>query len=433
MLGALVVLYVSNFYRVASAGGAEQAEVRAAGAAEVVDKDAGSDKSREVVSEITELPGSVNKMSKTFEEEGEKLVKVRSNMNVLPGALSVDGPFDANKVDIDPPNKSATIATSADKSSKADAPGYPTGVTPAAATLASVSPSAGSSPGTPAAAAAAARLKKSSKLRAKRKKAKLKARTEKAGVDASTSARSDSAAGDKAATERADKSSAGEKTKSATAQAEDDEPVKKDGMGNVMPSSKKKSKRGGSLQLDPVPKTKPDEKEEKVKRDGMGNPMPTKKKKAKKKKAGAAGADASGEGNDAGSADGSADGGDADSSSKKAESKEKYDSSKSKSPPAAENVSHPPVDVGEHPMSRTMSELQVEGDTGSLGPEPVKAAYTKLVEAYLAPFKAGIKRASFFNILRRKNYSLSPPESNKGIQTILFQIINQSKCLFCYP
>jgi hypothetical protein len=85
------------------------------------------------------------------------------------------------------------------------------------------------------------------------------------------------------------------------------------------------------------------------------------------------------------------------------------------------------LDTGPHPMSRTMTELQVAGGTGKLDISSVKAKYSVLVKAYLAPFSKGISRKAFFSIMRRKNYSLAPPNSNKGIQTILFQIIKKSK------
>jgi hypothetical protein len=84
------------------------------------------------------------------------------------------------------------------------------------------------------------------------------------------------------------------------------------------------------------------------------------------------------------------------------------------------------VHNGPHPMSRTMTELQVEGDTGPLDIRAVKQKYGALVKAYLAPFAKGVSRKAFFAIMRRKNYSLAPPNSNKGVQTILFQIIKQS-------
>lgn len=85
------------------------------------------------------------------------------------------------------------------------------------------------------------------------------------------------------------------------------------------------------------------------------------------------------------------------------------------------------VQTGSHPMNRKMEELQVAGGTGPLEEKAVRAAYRKLVKAYLAPFAKGIKRRSFFEVLRRKTYSLTPPGANKGTQTILFQIIDKRK------
>lgn len=91
-----------------------------------------------------------------------------------------------------------------------------------------------------------------------------------------------------------------------------------------------------------------------------------------------------------------------------------------------------PIYSGPHPMNRNMEQLQVDGGTGKLNEDGVQAAYRKLVQAYLAPFRAGIKRRSFFEVLRRKTYSLAPPGSNKGIQTILFQIVDRSACVHVF-
>lgn len=85
---------------------------------------------------------------------------------------------------------------------------------------------------------------------------------------------------------------------------------------------------------------------------------------------------------------------------------------------------------GPHPMNRQMKELQVSGQTGVLDESAIREAYGKLVRAYLKPFAAkGIKRRSFFEVLRRKTYSLTPPGANKGVQTILFQIVSNSKLI----
>lgn len=82
---------------------------------------------------------------------------------------------------------------------------------------------------------------------------------------------------------------------------------------------------------------------------------------------------------------------------------------------------------GPHPMNRNIEELQVPADSGELNEQFVSSQYEKLVKAYLAPFTKGIRRNSFFEILRRRTYSLSPPGSSKGVQTLLFQLIKQSK------
>lgn len=77
-----------------------------------------------------------------------------------------------------------------------------------------------------------------------------------------------------------------------------------------------------------------------------------------------------------------------------------------------------------HPMNRNIVELQVPEDIGILAPKAIKQFYRRLAEAYVAPFKNGIYRQMFFDILRRRTYSLTPPGANKGVQTMLFQIID---------
>lgn len=76
------------------------------------------------------------------------------------------------------------------------------------------------------------------------------------------------------------------------------------------------------------------------------------------------------------------------------------------------------------PMNRAMENIQVPANTGKLSMDQVKDYYRRLVKAYLAPFTNGIYRQLFFEILRRRTYSLTPPGGNKGIQSILFQIID---------
>lgn len=82
--------------------------------------------------------------------------------------------------------------------------------------------------------------------------------------------------------------------------------------------------------------------------------------------------------------------------------------------------------AGPHAMNRQMTELQVPGEPAELDEAAVKSHYEKLVKAYLAPFSEGIKRQSFFKILKRRTYALAPPGSNKGIQTLLFQLHDKS-------
>lgn len=102
--------------------------------------------------------------------------------------------------------------------------------------------------------------------------------------------------------------------------------------------------------------------------------------------------------------------------------KKKEKSRISKSPAA---TSTGPLYSGPHPMNREMTELQVPGDVGALDDAVVRTYYTKLVNAYLKPFVNGIPRKSFFEILRRRTYSLAPPGSNKGVQTLLFQLVDK--------
>lgn len=82
------------------------------------------------------------------------------------------------------------------------------------------------------------------------------------------------------------------------------------------------------------------------------------------------------------------------------------------------------INLSPHPMNRNMVELQVPGKTGKLAVDVIKEYYKRLSVAYLASFKNGIYRQMFFDILRRRTYSLTPPGANKGTQTMLFQIID---------
>jgi len=81
----------------------------------------------------------------------------------------------------------------------------------------------------------------------------------------------------------------------------------------------------------------------------------------------------------------------------------------------------------DHPMNRRSKHLQVPSNTGSLDEGAIKKYYRQLVKAYLRPFTNGIKRKSLFDVLRRRSYSLTPPGGNKGMQTMLFQIIDGRK------
>lgn len=83
------------------------------------------------------------------------------------------------------------------------------------------------------------------------------------------------------------------------------------------------------------------------------------------------------------------------------------------------------ITSGQHPMNRDMSELFVPGNTGELPYETVKEYYRNLAKAYLSNFKNGIYRQLYFDILRRRTYALTPPGANKGIQSMLIQVIDR--------
>lgn len=81
-------------------------------------------------------------------------------------------------------------------------------------------------------------------------------------------------------------------------------------------------------------------------------------------------------------------------------------------------------DLENHPMNHNIEELQVPENTGVLSQDAVRDYYRRLAKAYLTTFTGGIHRQMYFDILRRRTYSLTPPGANKGVQTILFQIID---------
>ncbi|KAA8495390.1 KDEL motif-containing protein 1 [Porphyridium purpureum] len=77
------------------------------------------------------------------------------------------------------------------------------------------------------------------------------------------------------------------------------------------------------------------------------------------------------------------------------------------------------------PFSRLREDLMVPADVSTFTKEDVQAAYAKLAKAYLKPFQAGIRRATLFDILKRRNYNLAPPGAAKGVQSVLIQLINK--------
>jgi Glycosyl transferase family 90 len=72
-----------------------------------------------------------------------------------------------------------------------------------------------------------------------------------------------------------------------------------------------------------------------------------------------------------------------------------------------------------------MTDLQVPADSGRMDEATVKSHYRKLAKAYLATFTQGIYRHMFFDVLRRRTYALTPPGANKGVQSMMFQVIDQ--------
>lgn len=89
------------------------------------------------------------------------------------------------------------------------------------------------------------------------------------------------------------------------------------------------------------------------------------------------------------------------------------------------DTNQPSKELAKHPMNRNMEDLQVPGNVGALSSDAVKDYYRKLAKAYLTTFTGGIHRQMYFDILRRRTYALTPPGANKGVQTILFQVIDK--------
>mmetsp|Transcript_7820 Transcript_7820/g.23627 ORF Transcript_7820/g.23627 Transcript_7820/m.23627 type:complete len:624 (+) Transcript_7820:112-1983(+) len=92
-------------------------------------------------------------------------------------------------------------------------------------------------------------------------------------------------------------------------------------------------------------------------------------------------------------------------------------------PQAAESsVTSQAASSDTNPFSRTDVGLWVPPDTGRLSLDAIKDYYTRLARKYLEPFRDGIPRDKFFEILRRRAYRLTPDGANKGTQSMLFQI-----------
>jgi hypothetical protein len=378
-LGALVILYVTNFYTVAAD---RLAPISVHG-----DGDAGSPPSlapqqrAAYAAAAVRPPGSAVSSSAAFEAHDPP--RGRSAMNTLPGAIGLNGPFD-----------SSSEAPAAPASSPGDAGG--SGSTAAAASadqaavIISAKPPSEEAPtdaSTPSAAAPSgdAAVDVERGTTATTTAAVIEA-AQATPPQAAASPPETAVAGEAAAASAAGASSESETAADAgSAEAGDDPNVIRDGLGHVIPQKKKKRKR-------------------------------------RRRRASVTGRGESGPAGDEPAA------GPAAASSPASEAEGSSSAGGARPPPAEElsSMSMPPVDVGDHPMSGRLTELQVDAETGPLDATAVKKTYRKLVKAYLAPFKGGIKRRAFFDVLRRKNYSLAPPESNKGIQTILLQVISKS-------
>lgn len=156
-------------------------------------------------------------------------------------------------------------------------------------------------------------------------------------------------------------------------------------------------------------------------KDGLGKP--------KKKRKGTEGSESSenGESSGKGESTETTDKSETQAKKKSSTSKGKSKETTNSTPPETFVQSPGPLFTGPHPMNRKMEELQVPGDGEELSDEAVRKHYGKLVKAYLAPFADGIPREAFFEILKRRTYGMAPPGSNKGIQTLLFQLHAKSK------
>lgn len=373
---------------------------------------------------VRNLPGSIALDKSTFEgQEGTEVGKTQRNM--LPGAINSDGPFDGA------PN---TPGGGTPKIEGAAAGREPNGTVVSSVTHSTVASTGASSSTVPETTTIAASSTTASSMSAGSNQSSTASSPATVGPVSSSGATSTHGSasdgvlrdglghplkrrkakrrkGKNASEEDDEEAAAAEAEKKKLQEEEDNEPVRRDGLGNIMPRRKKKKSKktmresseretkadtknsaGGELEEKSADSDSPDT-------EGKSENSETKKTKL--------------------------------SSTKSGESVGESSTGKTKSGEDMSSISMPPVDVGEHPMSRTMAELQVEGETGKLELPAVKKRYSKLVKAYLAPFKKGITRRAFFDILRRKNYSLAPPESNKGIQTILLQIIKSSAYFSC--
>jgi hypothetical protein len=376
--GCLAILYAANFWTVAAndRGGLGRrrlyetiVETGTAAPALLSQSGVESDEGLLSLHGISSLPGSIASDAKTFEGGANNAPPQGSvDQNALPGAIGTSGPFDNHIV-------AAVHATPTAEQAPAGAAQAP------AATVQR---------------RAAGESKRATRTRIHSAAGPSSLSPEgAAGIASPGTASSPAIASVQTAGER------------FTTVADNQANVVRDGLGHIIPQKKRKKKK----------------KKRRKKRKTKSSPKQGSAAESSVPARHAKDSASSEAPNLASSAD----------SDTKATAKAKYEDSPVASDPKPQpadvaSISMPPVDVGEHPMSRSMSILQVEGGTGHLKSDAIKKAYKELVKAYLQPFKKGIQRRAFFDILRRKNYSLAPPESNKGIQTILLQIVNKSRC-----
>lgn len=354
LLIALAFIYVSGYYSVSSAAVKEKDEVSktttTADVSKVVHTDAQTTKNSifgiadKKSGNNNKLPGAVLDEGGNFEKD--EYVKEKRDLNMLPGAIGLEGAFDENKVDM--------FETEQDATTKSETSNEGEKKKKSRSESERIVESSGE--------------KKKTKKKRKKKKKKKKA-------DDSTKGEEDSKKSD------GDKESGESKHKTGS-KNQDDTSLDKDGLGE--PKQKRKGTEGSQSSENGEFSGKDESTETADKSETQG------KKKSSK-------------------------------------SKGKRKETTNSTPPQTFVQSPGPLFTGPHPMNRKMEELQVPGNGEELNDQAVRKHYGKLVKAYLAPFADGIPREAFFEILKRRTYGMAPPGSNKGIQTLLFQLHAKSK------